>query len=164
MVLMGIVWTLRALVILAFPAAFVVVLLHPSLGLDATGTGVPLVMGSTFVLMKKVGPLHQCPGRHTTRAALRTAVDANTRKLECYEKWFGAIGINPSDGPRKRDLKLIQGRGGDSSPGRRVGLGGLARHLGGVAALGRDVEPALGEPDHAPANVLGQPVDRPDGR
>ena len=79
-------------------------------------------MGSTFILMKKIGPLHQCPGRHTTRTALRAAVDANTRKLRDFEEWFSVLGIKPSDRARKRELRLVRGDGGDTDPGRRVSL------------------------------------------
>lgn len=122
MVLMGIVWTLRALVILAFPAAFVVVLLHPSLGLDATGTGVPLVMGSTFVLMRKLGPLHQCPGRHTTRTALRAAIEENRRRLDENDKYFRILGVTATRPARREGLRLIHGRSGDSSPRRQASL------------------------------------------
>jgi hypothetical protein len=74
--------------------------------------------------MKKIGPIHQCPGRHTSRIALRSAVEDNTRKLRNFEEWFLILGINPSGRPRKRDLRLVQGSGGDSDPGRRVSLRG----------------------------------------
>lgn len=121
---MGIVWALRAVVLLAFPAAFVVVLLHPDLGVDATGAGTPIVACSTFILMRKLGPLHSCPGRHTTRTALRAAVDDNRHRLDQYDRWFRALGINPAQKARKRELKreLTLVQGGDSSPGRRVSL------------------------------------------
>ena len=116
----GFIWALRAAVLLYCPAAFLLSWLHPGLGLDSAAAGVPLVSGSGIVLIRKIGPLHQCPGRHTARAALRAAVDDNTRTLECYGKWFRALGINPDSRPRKRDLTLIQG--GDSNPGQRVSL------------------------------------------
>jgi hypothetical protein len=116
---MWIVWGLRALVVLAFPAVFILTWLHPGLGLDATGTAAPVVVGSTFVLMKKIGPLHQCPGRHTTRTALRAAVNENRHRLDQYDCLWRELGVtDPPRGGRKRDLKLIHG--GDSSPGRRV--------------------------------------------
>ena len=144
---MGIVWALRALVILAFPVAFIVVFSRPSLGLDATGTGTPLVVGSTFILMKKAGPLHQCPGRHQGRRVLWGAITDSQRRLDQYDGLFRALGLSPAERARKRDLKLIQG--GDSSPGRRVSLSG---HLGGLAAL-VDAQPSLREPDHPRPDV-----------
>ena len=116
---MGIVWALRALIVLAFPAAFAVILFHPSLGLDATGTGTPLVVGSTFILMKKIGPLHQCPGRHQGRRVLRAAVSDNQRRLDQYDRLFRLLGLNPSGTPRREGLRLIHSRGQDD---QRVSL------------------------------------------
>lgn len=150
---MVLVWVLRGVVLASFPLAFLATWLHPDLARDVTGLGIPLADGSALVLMRKIGPLHQCPGRHTTRAALRAAVDDNSRKLRSFEEWFRILGINPSDRPRKRGLELIQGNGGDTDPGRRAGLRRLAGHLGVVAALARDAEPVPGELDHSPAHV-----------
>lgn len=117
-------WGLRAVVLLYCPAALVVTWLHPGLRLDAVAAGVPMVTGSGLTLMKKAGPLHQCPGRHQGRRVLWAAIRDNQRRLDQYDGWLRTLGAIPSERTRKRDQKrdltLIQG--GDSNPGRRVSL------------------------------------------
>lgn len=124
---MWFVWGMRLVVLMFCPAALLLTWLHPDLGRYVTGAGVPLVSGSSVVLMKKIGPLHQCPGRHTTRAALRAAIDDNTRRLNEYAKLFRVLGLDPPGTARREGLRLVRsdggtGRGGDSSPGRQVSL------------------------------------------
>ena len=124
MVYVGIVWVLRAVVVLFCPAVLLLILLHPDWAVDAIGSGIPLVSGGAVILMVKIGPLHQCPGRHTTRSAMRAEIDNNSRQLRCYAELFRALGLNPSEHARKRELKrelkLLQG-GGDTDPGWRAG-------------------------------------------
>ena len=119
----GFIWVLRAVVLLSAPAAFAVSCLHPGLARDAIGAAAVAADASALTAMRKAGPIHSCPGRHTGRVALRAAVEDNTQTLRSYQEWFAALGINPSARPRKRDLTLIKGHGGgDSNPGRRVSL------------------------------------------
>lgn len=118
---MVLIWFLRGVVLASFPLVFAATWLHPDLARGITAAGIPAVDGSAIYLMRQIGPLHQCPGRHTTRTALRAAIDANTRKLGEFEEWFSVLGIRPSDRARKRGLSVVRNNSGDSDPGRRAG-------------------------------------------
>ena len=110
----GFIWALRAVVLLGFPAAFVAIWLHPGLALAVAAGGVPLVSGSAIVLMKKIGPLHQCPGRHQGRRVLRATIADNQRRLDQYDRLFRLLGLDPPGTPRREGLRLIHSRHQDS--------------------------------------------------